>query len=329
MTFADPIVDDTELIRDAIRSPNYIPGVSGWSINRDGSAEFSDARTRGAVVVGDPAGSSVQILPGAQAPAEVVALYPAPYVVSTIQIQQISPALYWWDAVVVGPTAVQSFVARGVSADGIPSEYSRSGFSAVNGNALTTLGSDGAAMLVPGGSIEVTPPGRVTVGGYALTGRREVYNGMMPTQTLASTQSTYVDLPGGPTIQYTKLYGAPVGGGPGQAVSRLAISASIGCYSNVASAQVWWGVRIRRALSGGGTLLVGTYDLDTRWWYVADHAKLAGDVRDAGDLPAGDYQLNLVWRQSAGATGVGVHSGTDRLSLVVEEQGALIVPRPR
>jgi hypothetical protein len=41
VTFGNPIVSgEGALIRDAIRSPNYQPGVAGWSINEDGSAEF-------------------------------------------------------------------------------------------------------------------------------------------------------------------------------------------------------------------------------------------------------------------------------------------------
>jgi hypothetical protein len=38
--FDDPLVAGTELIRDAIRTRNYVPGVSGWTINADGTAEF-------------------------------------------------------------------------------------------------------------------------------------------------------------------------------------------------------------------------------------------------------------------------------------------------
>jgi hypothetical protein len=38
------------LITDSVHSPNYIPGVSGWTINKDGSAEFNDLDIRGAVL---------------------------------------------------------------------------------------------------------------------------------------------------------------------------------------------------------------------------------------------------------------------------------------
>src|SRR5215471_14188279 len=43
MPFADPIVGGVDkLIRKAIQSPNFIAGVQGWSINRDGTAEFNE-----------------------------------------------------------------------------------------------------------------------------------------------------------------------------------------------------------------------------------------------------------------------------------------------
>jgi hypothetical protein len=56
MPFSDPIVGGTTLVRPAIHSPNYVAGTSGWSINRDGSAEFNNLTARGTVVVGNPPG---------------------------------------------------------------------------------------------------------------------------------------------------------------------------------------------------------------------------------------------------------------------------------
>jgi hypothetical protein len=43
----NPIVGGTDLRIPAIESPNYVPGVSGWVINQDGSAEFSNLNIRG------------------------------------------------------------------------------------------------------------------------------------------------------------------------------------------------------------------------------------------------------------------------------------------
>jgi hypothetical protein len=45
--FSNPIVAGVALIREAIQSPNYVAGTSGWTINQDGTAEFSDTVVRG------------------------------------------------------------------------------------------------------------------------------------------------------------------------------------------------------------------------------------------------------------------------------------------
>lgn len=41
MGFSDPITAGSTLIREAIKSPNYSPGQAGWTINQDGTAEFT------------------------------------------------------------------------------------------------------------------------------------------------------------------------------------------------------------------------------------------------------------------------------------------------
>ncbi len=41
-----------KLVREFIRSANYVAGVSGWTINRDGSAEFNNGTFRVGVIVG-------------------------------------------------------------------------------------------------------------------------------------------------------------------------------------------------------------------------------------------------------------------------------------
>jgi hypothetical protein len=50
MTFSNPVVGGTTLVRPAVRSPNYIAGSQGWSVNQDGSAEFNDLTLRGTFV---------------------------------------------------------------------------------------------------------------------------------------------------------------------------------------------------------------------------------------------------------------------------------------
>lgn len=66
MAFRNAILAGIKLIREAIQSPNYVAGTSGWSINQDGSAEFSDITLRGdgvgdTVIVGPAGGPQVQV----------------------------------------------------------------------------------------------------------------------------------------------------------------------------------------------------------------------------------------------------------------------------
>ncbi|OLE29613.1 MAG: hypothetical protein AUG44_03435 [Actinobacteria bacterium 13_1_20CM_3_71_11] len=49
--FSNSVVGGNVLVRDAINSPNYVTGLSGWSIMRSGAAEFSDATIRGSLRV--------------------------------------------------------------------------------------------------------------------------------------------------------------------------------------------------------------------------------------------------------------------------------------
>lgn len=59
--FSDPIVGGIgTLIRQYIRSANYVPGASGWTINQDGTAEFQDVTIRA-----DLSGSTLTIPAGA------------------------------------------------------------------------------------------------------------------------------------------------------------------------------------------------------------------------------------------------------------------------
>jgi hypothetical protein len=65
-----PVVGGNVLVREAIQSPNYVPGVSGWTINADGTYEFAAGGTfRGTVVVAGNNDSSITIVTQAGQPA--------------------------------------------------------------------------------------------------------------------------------------------------------------------------------------------------------------------------------------------------------------------
>lgn len=50
MAFSNPITGaQGTLVRPAIKSPDYVPGVSGWAIKRDGTVEFTNGTFRGTI----------------------------------------------------------------------------------------------------------------------------------------------------------------------------------------------------------------------------------------------------------------------------------------
>lgn len=51
--FSNPVFGGNVLIRPAVRSPNYAAGTQGWTINKDGSAEFNNLTLRGTFVGND------------------------------------------------------------------------------------------------------------------------------------------------------------------------------------------------------------------------------------------------------------------------------------
>lgn len=67
MPFGNPLVSNGgALVREAIKSPNYLAGVTGWQIRRDGFAEFANALIRGALEAGGAGG--IIIGPGSLLP---------------------------------------------------------------------------------------------------------------------------------------------------------------------------------------------------------------------------------------------------------------------
>lgn len=52
MGWGNPVVAGTVLQAAAIRSPNYVPGSVGWTVNQDGSVEFNNGTFRGIITAG-------------------------------------------------------------------------------------------------------------------------------------------------------------------------------------------------------------------------------------------------------------------------------------
>lgn len=56
LTPANPIVGGTILQIPAITSPDYVPGVSGWTIGQDGTVQFNSGEFTGQITGGSFAG---------------------------------------------------------------------------------------------------------------------------------------------------------------------------------------------------------------------------------------------------------------------------------
>lgn len=54
MGFSDPVAAGEVLVRQSLQSENYVAGVSGWRVGRNGDAEFNNVVARGDVTVGTP-----------------------------------------------------------------------------------------------------------------------------------------------------------------------------------------------------------------------------------------------------------------------------------
>jgi hypothetical protein len=109
--FSNPIVGGNVLVRTAIQSRNFVAGVSGWSINRDGSAEFNNAVIRGELVVGT---APQQLTISSTVPAELQTFYSTFYGASvtdfSIRMAPNATDYYYW--VVFESSPAGTFVAE-------------------------------------------------------------------------------------------------------------------------------------------------------------------------------------------------------------------------
>jgi hypothetical protein len=59
--FNNSILAGTTLVRDAMKSENYVAGTAGWQISRNGDAEFNNLVARGSFISGDGTGKHIAI----------------------------------------------------------------------------------------------------------------------------------------------------------------------------------------------------------------------------------------------------------------------------
>lgn len=72
--FTNPVVGGIQLVRNAIQSANYVAGVSGWTIRRDGTAEFASGTFRGPVIIVDSTTGAILATIGADGTASFLSI---------------------------------------------------------------------------------------------------------------------------------------------------------------------------------------------------------------------------------------------------------------
>lgn len=108
-----------QLIRTKLTSDNYVAGVSGWAIFRDGTAEFNEGTFRSSVQIGPDAGPDLVI--GPTVPAVVATFYSVNYLGSVgdfIILMKVDANNYYYQVLLtssaLGPAIGRGWVIGGV-----------------------------------------------------------------------------------------------------------------------------------------------------------------------------------------------------------------------
>jgi len=276
------------LVRPAIKSPNFVSGVSGWSIDRDGSAEFTDLTIDGSttsqIKIEFTDGSSVRIYAGAYAalgdgawieftPADVAGITWEPGVMGTEVIATVPESA---GLILISPAAT-----------GCPSASIQleSGATAADDS---IFGVDANFIALDGEVFSL---------GAGLYGSEEGISNAGAADS--TTSATYVNLAGTSSFTFRKLF----------ADSRVRIDMAASYFVSAGSTGARFGARIN-----------GT-DFDVMQLFqnvAASHVFATGSALISG-LPAdNNYTVQGRWRRFTGA-GTCQRDANDWLTIMARE----------
>ena len=282
----NPIVGGVALRRPAIRSPDYQVGVSGWTINQDGSAEFNNATFRGTVqVVG--ANGSIKIT--GTIPAELVTFYAPTTVEGVFQFVHASGAYEYIATLNTDFTAYGAVTSTGT----VRQAYELS--ATVANEALMSFGITSVQIQTDGAN------GGLIVAGDRINGSFAGVAGGSSPGTTAS--GTYADLPGGGfAFDFNKRY-------TGSSI-RIDFSQS---FVNTVTANN----RIDFAVLINGTDYP-VVSLNPN--VINQHACAAATAYVAAGLTHNSYTIKGRWKRGTG-TGTASINTDDWTAIAAEERG--------
>lgn len=161
MEFQDELAGGIFLVRPALRSPGYVAGTSGWTINVDGSAEFNNVTVRGTLQSSNFVAGSAgwQLLNSGHAEFNDVTIRGATQVGGKSLYYTGTPALGNLLLSIAGTAGTDSFGNAYVQGLGV---YSSDGQLQADGSNLSVTGSNGSAVSVNTGgagqaNVNLTP----------------------------------------------------------------------------------------------------------------------------------------------------------------------------
>lgn len=307
MGFGNALVAGFTLVRQAIQSANYVAGISGWMVSRDGNAEFNDVTMRGELLVEDPDGSYVRVFDEDPGEGAVVLVNPADFVGHTIT-----------------PGRIRSFSDDGGSTFSTYMDIEGPTYDALNASSiqLRTGGgvSSSSVISLSTDVLFLDAPTGVHIGSSSLdplvTGARgdEAGNWFGPGSANTTTSSSFAAIPNGVV---TGLYRP-------EPFSRLRVSMSMTATSSATATDCEFGLRIASDTAEFTTLDIGigTIAFDATGVHVCatGHRQIA-DADISGGPFFGDITITPIWRRSAGA-GTVTHGTRARGSYTVVDTGS-------
>ncbi len=313
------------LIYPRIKSPDFQAGMSGWSIERDGTAEFNDVVIRGEVNVRDPdTGSYVRIWnqnPGDGAvieirPGDSVGAVDAPAYIAT----GTDPVFGAGGLSISGPS---------INGSGIPSIV-------MNEIGVFYEASQGIHYFTSDSGFLISGPGDFEI--LDALGNIDVqYNPNSAIFSVGLFESDFADLnsgsqPGG-ALTAVRVFDTFYGPNPQQSTSSTSFS-NIPNSTGITFSKGYNGTDVKLTLMGklrasavGVQAAIAVsingvdYECDRQYFDIANyHAAMGGfAIVPAASLPAGTYTVRARWRYIAGGPGNVIVDNFDRFSLEARE----------
>lgn len=247
VVFTNSILAGTTLVRDSISSEGFQTGVTGWSIKRNGDAEFNSLISRGRFVGGTPGGARVDINQFNTGTIQFYTGSPSEQAPAVIQMSDASPALA---LVLAGPEGVSATGMTGASqiAMKVTAQVNQSDVMELTSNDLQL---NGKKVSLTGAAIDIPTPetwhpfslvnGWVQVGATVPQYRKDLSGNVIVEGRVSSgTTGTIATLPAGyRPVQLLDIALKSNNDAATMSWVQINTTGTINVVGNVAPAQTW------------------------------------------------------------------------------------------